>query len=70
MMTDDLHVKIGCDSSELDAAMMKLEKLNALAREANRLGALPAALAVTSVITQAEQKRLSRRGLIFFWRDR
>jgi hypothetical protein len=59
----DVEVEIHCDSSQLDAAIAKMDVLIAKASKAKALGVLPTGMLIASV-AHGVTSRVSRRDLL------
>jgi hypothetical protein len=60
----DLAVTIGCDTSEIDAALTKLDLLMAKAQQAQALGVLPVIAGAAGAASAAARTTVTRRGLL------
>jgi hypothetical protein len=66
-MKSDFTVKISCDTSELDAALTKVDLLVSKTEDAVRQGLLPVGM-LAALAIQVEAKKTTRRDLLFWWR--
>jgi len=72
-MKNELSMRVNCDSSELDAAIAKLDAVIMKAKQAEALG-VPTSFVGEAVVASAflttltEKKTVSRRSLFMWWR--